>query len=97
MNARKAPPPGTTQLRVGRLLKAHGLKGALKLELFTDEPERRFVPGATFSLQVPTSSPWHGKTLELTELRWYNTHRPHGGIAGHPPLSRVSHAARLYS
>lgn len=74
MNARKAPPPGTTQLRVGRLLKAHGLKGALKLELFTDEPERRFVPGATFALQVPTSSSWHGKTLELTELRWYNSH-----------------------
>lgn len=74
MSARKAPPPGTTQLRVGRLTKAHGLKGALKLELFTDEPERRFVPGATFSLQVPTSSPWHGKTIELTELRWYNSH-----------------------
>ena len=73
MSARKAPPPGTTQLRVGRLLKAHGLKGALKLELFTDEPERRFVPGATFSLQVPTSSPWHGKTIELRELRWYNS------------------------
>jgi 16S rRNA processing protein RimM len=69
-----APPPGTTQLRVGRLTKAHGLKGALKLELFTDEPERRFVPGATFTLQVPTSSPWHGKTLELSELRWYNSH-----------------------
>ena len=66
--------PGTTQLRVGRLLKAHGLKGALKLELYTDDPAKRFVPGATFSLQVPTSSPWHGKTLELTELRWYNGH-----------------------
>ena len=26
----------------------------------------------TFSLQVPTSSPWHGKTLELIELKWYN-------------------------
>lgn len=73
MNSRKAPRPGTTQLRVGRLLKAHGLKGAIKLELFTDEPERRFVPGAVFTLQVPTSSPWHGKTLELTELRWYNS------------------------
>ena len=66
--------PGTTQLRVGRLLKAHGLKGALKLELYTDDPAKRFVPGATFSLQVPTSSPWHGKTLALTELRWYNGH-----------------------
>ena len=74
MSTAKAPLPGTTQLRVGRLTKAHGLKGALKLELFTDEPERRFVPGATFTLQVPTSSPWHGKTIELTELRWYNSH-----------------------
>ena len=60
------------QLRVGRLTKAHGLKGALKLELFTDDPARRFTPGAQFTLQVPTTSPWHGKTLTLAELRWYN-------------------------
>ena len=63
-----------TQLRVGRLTKAHGLKGAIKIELYTDEPEKRFVPGAVFSLQVPDSSPWHGKTIELNELRWYNSH-----------------------
>jgi 16S rRNA processing protein RimM len=69
-----SPRPGTTQLRVARLTKAHGLKGALKLELYTDDPARRFTPGATFDLQVPTSSPWHGKTLELSELRWYNGH-----------------------
>ncbi len=68
----KAPRPGTTQLRVGRLTKAHGLKGGLKVELYTDDPDHRFTPGATFTLQVPTSSPWHGKTLELAELRWYN-------------------------
>lgn len=61
-----------SQLRVGRLTKAHGLKGGLKLELFTDDPDRRFVPGASFSLQVPEESPWHGKRLELAELRWYN-------------------------
>ena len=61
-----------TQLRVGRLTKAHGLKGAIKIELYTDAPERRFVPGAVFTLQVPTSSPWHGKTLELIELKWFN-------------------------
>lgn len=81
MTARRPRQPGLgsaqsaqTQLRVGRLTKAHGLKGALKLELFTDDPGRRFTPGATFTLQVPTESPWHGKTLELTELRWYNGH-----------------------
>jgi 16S rRNA processing protein RimM len=69
------------QVRVGRLTKAHGLKGALKIELYTDDPDRRFAPGATFDLQVPTSSPWHGKTLELIELRWYNG-SPVGFFAG---------------
>lgn len=72
---------GITQLRVGRLTKAHGLKGAIKLELFTDEPDRRFVPGASFSLQVPADSEWHGKSLELHELRWYNGH-PVGFFVG---------------
>jgi len=66
--------PSDAQLRVGRLTKAHGLKGAIKLELYTDDPERRFVPGAVFSLQVPDTSKWHGKSLELRELRWYNGH-----------------------
>ncbi|MDQ1544688.1 MAG: rRNA processing protein RimM [Actinomycetota bacterium] len=69
-----AAKPNRTQLRVGRLVKAHGLKGALKVELYTDDPARRFTPGATFTLQVPTTSEWHGKSLELVELRWYNTH-----------------------
>jgi len=64
--------PRQTQLRVGRLTKAHGLKGAIKIELYTDEPEKRFVPGAVFSLQVPVESAWHGKNLTLSELRWYN-------------------------
>lgn len=70
----KSPQPPQTQLRVGRLTKAHGLKGAIKVELYTDAPEKRFVPGAVFALQVPTASPWHGKTLELVELKWYNSH-----------------------
>jgi len=60
------------QLRVGRLLKAHGLKGAFKLELYTDNPERRFVPGAEFTLQVPEASTWHGKTVKIREYRVMN-------------------------
>ena len=62
------------QLRVGRLVKAHGLKGAFKLELYTDNPDARFVPGAVFTLQVPESSPWHGKTVTVREFRWMNSH-----------------------
>lgn len=69
-----AAEPARTQLRVGRLVKAHGLKGALKLELYTDDPDGRFVPGAVFTLQVPASSPWHGKTVTVREFRWMNSH-----------------------
>lgn len=68
-----APKPQRVELRVGRLTKAHGLKGGLKLELFTDEPELRFHPGSTVSLQVPTDSPWFGQQLTVSELRFYNT------------------------
>ena len=67
-----APYQGQGQLRVGRLTKAHGLKGAMKVELYTDAPERRFTPGSRFYLQVPADSVWHGKSLELTELKWFN-------------------------
>jgi transposase InsO family protein len=30
-------------------------------------------------------------------IRWYNNHRPHGSLNGQPPISRVSHAPRLYT
>jgi 16S rRNA processing protein RimM len=75
-NSSSARPPkaAKTQLRVGRLVKAHGLKGALKLELYTDDPDGRFAPGSSFTLQVPESSPWHGKPLTVREFRWMNSH-----------------------
>lgn len=63
---------GKNQLRVGRLVKAHGLKGALKLELYTDNPAGRFTPGAEFTLQVPEASPWHGKSVTVREYRVMN-------------------------
>ena len=69
MTTAKRPESG---LRVGRLLKAHGLKGAIKLELYTDDPALRFVPGSVYTLQVPDESPWVGKTVTLKELKWYN-------------------------
>jgi 16S rRNA processing protein RimM len=69
MTSAKRPESG---LRVGRLLKAHGLKGAIKLELYTDDPALRFVPHSVYTLQVPDDSPWVGKTVTLKELKWYN-------------------------
>jgi len=66
------PDSGAGSLRVGRLTRPHGLKGGIKLELFTDNPELRFVPGAVFHLQVPTDSPWFERTITMRELRWFN-------------------------
>ncbi|QKJ25074.1 ribosome maturation factor RimM [Aquiluna borgnonia] len=62
----------STKLRVGRLLKAHGLKGAIKLELYTDSPNERFKTGAVLELQVPEESPWFGKTVTVSDLKWFN-------------------------
>jgi 16S rRNA processing protein RimM len=61
-----------TKLRVGRLVKAHGLKGAIKLELYTDSPDQRFKSGQVLELQVPETSEWFGKTVTVSELRFYN-------------------------
>jgi 16S rRNA processing protein RimM len=61
-----------TKLRVGRLVKAHGLKGALRLELYTDSPDQRFRAGQELELQVPEASEWFGKTVKVAELRFYN-------------------------
>jgi transposase InsO family protein len=43
----------------------------------------------------PTSS--HRSRALLGWLRWYNKHRPHGSLQGHPPISRVSQAPVLNS
>jgi transposase InsO family protein len=48
-----------------------------------------------YGLVYPTSS--HRARALPGWLRWYNNHRPHGGIGGQPPQSRISHAARSYS
>lgn len=48
------------------------MKGALRLELYTDTPDLRFRPGQVLELQVPESSAWFGKSVKVSELRFYN-------------------------
>lgn len=50
-------------LVVGHIGKAHGIRGEVLVTVRTDEPERRFVPGAVFT----TAS----GTLTLEALRWH--------------------------
>lgn len=48
-----------------------------------------------YGLVYPSS---HHRAKALSGwTRWYNNHRPHGGIDGHPPITRVSHAAGSYT
>jgi transposase InsO family protein len=48
-----------------------------------------------YGLVYPTST--HRAKALPGWLRWYNNHRPHGGINGHPPITRVSQPAGSYS
>jgi transposase InsO family protein len=62
-----------------------------KAEAFIRILQREWAYGFIY----PTSS--HRAKALPGWIRWYNNHRPHGGIDGHPPITRVSHAAGSYS
>jgi len=56
---------------VGRIGRAHGVRGAVSIEVRTDEPDRRFAVGARLLTDagrelVVTSSTWHSGRLLLT-------------------------------
>lgn len=56
---------------VGRIGRPHGVKGAVSIEVRTDEPERRFEVGAQLLTDtglelMVTSSTWHSGRLLLT-------------------------------
>ncbi len=53
----------TVEVTVGTLGKPHGLRGELTVRLATDEPERRFAPGA--ALRV------NGRRVEVASARWH--------------------------
>lgn len=41
------------ELAVGRIVRAHGVRGELVVEIRTDEPEDRFAPGAVLRARAP--------------------------------------------
>lgn len=49
---------------VGTIGRAHGLRGEVTVHVRTDEPERRFVPGATLRVG--------GRARRLASLRWHS-------------------------
>jgi 16S rRNA processing protein RimM len=66
-----------TEVVVGRIGKPHGIKGEVSVELRTDEPDRRFAPGAVLRTEVPQGGEPHGPdrptTLTVRAVRWHQS------------------------
>ena len=58
---------GIDDVVVARIGKAHGLKGEVTVQLHTDSPEQRFVPGETFETEPASRGP-----LTLRSARVHN-------------------------
>lgn len=59
---------------VGRIGKPHGIRGEVTVDVRTDEPERRFAPGARLRAEPPrgadlTRTPYDA--LTVTRTRWH--------------------------
>jgi 16S rRNA processing protein RimM len=52
------------ELVVGRVAKSHGVRGELVVEVRTDDPESRFVPGACVSGRLPRTQALRQYTVE---------------------------------
>lgn len=57
---------------VGRVGKPHGIRGEVTVDVRTDEPERRFVPGARLRAAPPRGSASRLASLTVTSVRWHN-------------------------
>lgn len=71
------------QVRVATLGAAHGLNGDVRLQLHTDNPASRLVPGARF-----TTDPREAGPLELTAVVERNG-ATYARFAGHPDRTAV--------
>jgi 16S rRNA processing protein RimM len=54
------------QVVVGRIGKAHGIRGAVTVEVRTDEPEVRFADGAVLATEPPAAGP-----LVVESTKWH--------------------------
>jgi 16S rRNA processing protein RimM len=54
------------QIAVGQIVRAHGIRGEVTVAVRTDEPDVRFVPGATLATEPPERGP-----LTLVSTRWH--------------------------
>ena len=62
----------SVEVLIGRVGKPHGLRGEVTVDVRTDEPERRFAPGAALRVTRPhgaTPAAW--SVLTVVSTRWH--------------------------
>ncbi|MGC5584032.1 ribosome maturation factor RimM [Ornithinimicrobium sp. W1679] len=67
--------PELVAARIGR---PHGLRGEVTVQVHTDEPERRFVPGAEFTTDPPGAGPLRLRSVRIHQGTYLL------GFEGHP-------------
>jgi 16S rRNA processing protein RimM len=78
-----AIPESTDTVVVGRIGRPHGVRGLVTVEVRTDDPDLRFVPGAVLVTDPPERGP-----LTVVEKRWHSgtlllqLARPDGAVYG---------------
>jgi len=63
----------TIEVLVGRIGKPHGIRGEVTLDVRTDEPERRFAPGAALRAEPPAGSASGLRELTVASARWHQS------------------------
>jgi len=74
-NGRMGSMSSTREVVVGRVGKAHGIRGEVSVEPRTDEPERRFAVGSVLATETPAGTAPHGPgrpaRLTVDGIRWH--------------------------
>ena len=64
--------PPADEVAVGRIGRPHGIRGEVSVELWTDEPGRRFADGACLLVRRPAGGPPPAHpTLSVASSRWH--------------------------
>ncbi|WP_028645354.1 ribosome maturation factor RimM [Nocardioides sp. URHA0020] len=63
----------STDVVVGRIGKAHGLRGDVTINVRTDEPERRFAAGAVLDVEAPSGSATTLRRVTVASSRWHSS------------------------
>lgn len=61
----------TVEVVVGRVGRPHGIRGEVTVDVRTDEPERRFAPGAVLRAEPPAGSASTLRSLTVARTRWH--------------------------